>query len=301
MSKNKNPRNVDWEEDEESRILDRDYSLDGGVTMVRRDFQHGFEGEGNKYDRIRGLMGTTRGEKYQKIMAKNEKSDQDIFEEALEILFKNKFLDATDIQLEVKNGVLVLNGWVETREDKKEAERCIELISGIRDVLNLIHLRSRLFIDKKGESMKTLQEIMAKKVAFATPETPLVLIAKNMISFDCGEVPIVNSDKDKKVVGVVTDRDIVCRTLGQGKNPMNLFAKDCMTKEVVTIDVSASIPECIKLMRDNKIRRIPVIDKNKNLCGIVSLSDLVVEAESDETVKLVHDISTPGHSPSALQ
>ena len=149
--------------------------------------------------------------------------------------------------------------------------------------------------------MKTLQEIMAKKVSFATPETPLVLIAKNMISFDCGEVPIVKSEKDKSVVGVLTDRDIVCRTLGQGKNPMKLFAKDCMTKEVVTIDLNASNPQCIKLMRDNKIRRIPVIDKNKHLCGIVSLSDLVVEAESEETTKLFHDVSTPGHSPSALQ
>ena len=301
MSKNRIIRNFEWEGEEDSRILDKDYSLDGGVTMVRRDFQHGFEGEGNKYDRIRGLMGTKRGEKYQQVKESHEKSDREIFEEASEILFRNKFLDASDLILEVQKGVLILNGWVDTREDKKEAERCIELISGIKDILNLIHLRNRILIEKEGESMKTLEEIMAKKVAFATPETPLVLVAKNMISFDCGEVPIVTSEKDKKVIGVVTDRDIVCRTLGQGKNPMNLYAKDCMTKEVVTIDVAASIPQCIKLMRENKIRRIPVIDKNKNLCGIVSLSDLVVEVESVETVKLVHDISTPGHSPSALQ
>lgn len=270
-------------EKDDELILDRDYSLDGGVTMIRSDFQHGFE---NK----------EKGFPHRII-----KSDKDIFEEASEILLKNKGLDASDLKLIVHNRIIQISGWVDSREEKKEAERCIELISGIKGIENLIHLRSRIITHKKGECMKTLQEIMAKKVSFATPETPLVLVAKNMISFDCGELPIVKSEKDKSVIGVVTDRDIVCRTLGQGKNPMNLFAKDCMTKEVITIDVNASIPQCIKLMRDNKIRRIPVIDKNKHLCGIVSLSDLVVEAESEETAKLFHDVSTPGHSPSALQ
>jgi CBS domain-containing protein len=274
-------RRINNEDDE--FILDRDYSLDGGVSMVRNDFQHGFENKEKALPR------------------KRNNSDQDILEEASDLLFKNKKLDASDIKLNVQDGIIKIMGWVDSRENKKEAERCIELISGIKDIENLIHLRSRILKHKKGESMKTLQEIMAKKVSYATPETPLVLVAKNMISFDCGEVPIVKSEKDKSVVGVLTDRDIVCRTLGQGKNPMNLFAKDCMTKEVITIDVNASVPQCIKLMRDNKIRRIPVIDKNKHLCGIVSLSDLVVEAESEETTKLFHDISTPGHSPSALQ
>ncbi len=274
-------RRINNEDDE--FILDRDYSLDGGVSMVRNDFQHGFENKEIALPR------------------KRYKSDQNILEEASDLLFKNKKLDASDLKLNVQGGIIKIMGWVDSRENKKEAERCIELISGIKDIENLIHLRSRILKHKKGESMKTLQEIMAKKVSYATPETPLVLVAKNMISFDCGEVPIVKSEKDKSVVGVLTDRDIVCRTLGQGKNPMNLFAKDCMTKEVITIDVNAGVPQCIKLMRDNKIRRIPVVDKNKRLCGIVSLSDLVVEAESEETTKLFHDISTPGHSPSALQ
>lgn len=290
---------LSWGEEEGSRILDKDYSLDGGVTMVRSDFQHGFEGEGNKYDRVRGILGTKRGERIKKTFM--PKSDQEIFEEVSETLFKNKFIDASDIQVIVSDGVVELNGWVNTREDKKEAEQCIEFISGVNDIQNFIHLRNRVFSKKKGDIMKTLQDIMAKKVSFGTPDTPLILIAKNMISFDCGEVPIVKNEKDKTVVGVLTDRDIVCRTLGLGKNPINLFAKDCMTQEVVTVDVNASIPQCIKLMRDNKIRRIPVIDKNKHLCGIVSLSDLVVEAESSDTVKLMHDVSTPGHSPSALQ
>jgi osmotically-inducible protein OsmY len=95
-------------------ILDRDYSLDGGVTMVRNDFQHGFENKEKALPR------------------KVNKLDRDILEDASEILSKNKRLDASDLKLHVHDGIIKITGWVDSRENKKEAERCIELISGIK-------------------------------------------------------------------------------------------------------------------------------------------------------------------------
>ena len=147
--------------------------------------------------------------------------------------------------------------------------------------------------------MKKLKEIMSKDVAFATPDTSLTDIAELMVTINCGEIPIVKSKKQKNLVGVITDRDIVCRTMGVGKNPMKLFARDCMTTHVITASVSSSLTDCVHLMRDNKIRRIPVLDENKELCGIVSLADIVGKADVDETMEMIEEVSH-GETPSAV-
>lgn len=73
--------------------------------------------------------------------------------------------------------------------------------------------------------MDNLNEIMAKDLFSSTPDTSLAEIARLMVEHDCGEIPLV---ENSKVVGVITDRDIVCRTLGVGKNPLDLTAQNCM-------------------------------------------------------------------------
>lgn len=145
--------------------------------------------------------------------------------------------------------------------------------------------------------MKNLKEIMTSDVACATADTKLVEIAKMMVDCDCGEIPIVKSLQDKTVIGVVTDRDIVCRTLGKGLNPMDLTVKDCMTTEVFTADYDMTVEDCIAIMREHLIRRLPVVDENNKLCGMVSQADLVKYVE-DDAIELIQDVSQPSSEAS---
>jgi hypothetical protein len=129
--------------DDEGRFVERDYSIGGGVTMHRRDFEHGFGGGANQYDRIRGTWGTKRGEHYGKGPRNWRRSDEQLREEVCKVLTQDPHVDATDIDVTVEDGLVLLAGWVDSRQEKREAEDCLEHVLGIRDVRNELHLRNR--------------------------------------------------------------------------------------------------------------------------------------------------------------
>jgi CBS domain-containing protein len=81
-----------------------------------------------------------------------------------------------------------------------------------------------------------------------------------MADHDCGEIPVVGPGDSRKPLGLVTDRDITCRAVAQGRNPLELAAKDCMSSPVVTVTTETPIEECCRTMEQNQVRRIPVID-----------------------------------------
>lgn len=128
----------------DTRFVERDYSLGGGVTMYRRDFDHGFHSD-DMNDRIRGTMGTMRGEHFGKGPRNWNRSDEKIYEDVCEALSYNARVDASDIEVEVVDSIVVLKGWVDSREAKKEAERCVEGLSGVKDVKNELHMKNRSF------------------------------------------------------------------------------------------------------------------------------------------------------------
>jgi CBS domain-containing protein len=156
------------------------------------------------------------------------------------------------------------------------------------------------FFIYKGASMRKISEIMSTNIISALPETSLIEISKLMVKHNCGEIPLVNNMNQQIVVGIITDRDIVCRTLGQGKNPMELSARDCMTTQVVMADVSMSVSDVIILMRDNKIRRIPVVDKDDKLTGLISQTDILQSSNDKEVVQMVHELSNAIDSPPSV-
>ena len=80
-----------------------------------------------------------------------------------------------------------------------------------------------------------VKEVMTASPACCTPDTPLPEVARMMVDNDCGEIPVVNNKESKIPVGVVTDRDIVCRTIAKDRNPLDLTAADCMSKPIVTV------------------------------------------------------------------
>lgn len=149
--------------------------------------------------------------------------------------------------------------------------------------------------------VKTLGDVMSSDVTCATSDSDIQEIARLMVVADCGEIPIVNNLQAKNVIGVITDRDIVCRSLGVGRDPLKLKAKDCMSENVILAHPDNSLDEGLELMGKYKIRRLPIVDNNNFLCGIVSQGDLVRYGDEDEAIEMLQEVSSPSEAPSAIQ
>jgi CBS domain-containing protein len=122
-----------------------------------------------------------------------------------------------------------------------------------------------------------------------TAKTSVDEIAKLMLHTDCGEIPIV--DTTDRVIGVVTDRDIVCRVVAQGKNPMGHAAEECMSDSVVVVDEDTPLKEVIATMEKHQIRRVPVVDVGGCCIGIIAQADLARTAAEHEVAEFVREVS----------
>ncbi|HMJ08117.1 MAG TPA: CBS domain-containing protein [Pyrinomonadaceae bacterium] len=136
-----------------------------------------------------------------------------------------------------------------------------------------------------------VSEIMTADPACCTPDTALKSVAQMMIDNDCGCIPVVENEQSGKPVGVVTDRDIVIRSLAEGKNPLDLTASDVMTRSVVTVTPDISVADCCGLMEDQQIRRITVVDEKGSCCGIVAQADIAKNADQKRTAEVVQEVS----------
>jgi CBS domain-containing protein len=137
-----------------------------------------------------------------------------------------------------------------------------------------------------------ITEIMTSNPATCEPRTPLREVAKMMCDNDCGEIPVVESRRSLKPVGVVTDRDIACRVVGQGKNALELSAADCMTTPAVTVTADISLEDCVETLERNHIRRVPVVDETGRCIGIVSQADLALRADPAVAAEVLREVSS---------
>ncbi|MEP6786906.1 MAG: CBS domain-containing protein [Acidobacteriota bacterium] len=133
------------------------------------------------------------------------------------------------------------------------------------------------------------REIMTKNVRTATRDMSVSDVAALMRDGDMGAVPVVDGGK---LVGIVTDRDIVVRVVAEGKDsatPIN----EAMTSELFTVTPDEFVFEAIRLMGDKQIRRVPVIDKNGDLVGIIAIADVALETEDErEIAETLEEISS---------
>ncbi len=144
--------------------------------------------------------------------------------------------------------------------------------------------------EKRRKEMK-VKEIMTKNPVFATLSTSLHDVAQMMSENDCGIVPIVETEEDRKPIGVITDRDIALRTIAHNKNPLNMIAGEVMTDTVVTVKPEFTVEDCVQVMEKNQIRRVLVIDDAGNLNGIVAQADIARMAPPFQTAELLKDVS----------
>jgi CBS domain-containing protein len=136
---------------------------------------------------------------------------------------------------------------------------------------------------------KLARDVMTVNPACCTAETTLDRVAKLMVQHDCGEIPVI--DRAERVIGVVTDRDIVCRVVAQEKNPMAYTAETCMSDQVITVAVDAPLAEIMATMEKHQIRRVPVVDAQGCCAGMISQSDIAWEGQERDVAELVREVS----------
>ena len=136
-----------------------------------------------------------------------------------------------------------------------------------------------------------VKDVMTADPACCTADTPLQEVAKMMQDCDCGCIPVVDNQDNKKPVGMITDRDITIRAVAEGKNPLDLTAADAMTKNAVTVTPQTSLEDCCNLMEEHQIRRIAVVDGSGSCCGMIAQADIAVNADGRKTAEVVQEVS----------
>jgi CBS domain-containing protein len=129
----------------------------------------------------------------------------------------------------------------------------------------------RHFKPQREEDAMKVKSSMHKGVEWVSPDTPVRVLANVMREQDIGAIPV---GEDDRLVGMVTDRDITVRAVANGTDVSALTAKDVMTKGIVWCRDADDVSHAANIMQSKQIRRLPVIDKNKRMVGILSLGDL---------------------------
>jgi CBS domain-containing protein len=138
-----------------------------------------------------------------------------------------------------------------------------------------------------------IKDIMSKVVVVVSPETLLHEVAKKMQQSDCGSILV---GQDDRLLGVITDRDLALRCVAESHHPAETNAGQVMTKQILYCRDTDEMEEVALNMTKNKVRRLPVLDKDKRLVGIVSLGDLAVHS-TDHLIcgkALGHICAAPG-------
>jgi CBS domain-containing protein len=134
-----------------------------------------------------------------------------------------------------------------------------------------------------------VKDAMHKGVDWVSPDTPVIELARLMRDHDVGAIPIGENDR---LVGMVTDRDIVCKGLAQDSfDPVTTTARDVMTADIHCCREDEDLVKAVRHMEELKVRRLPVINKNKRMIGILSLGDVSHSASAELLMECIKQVS----------
>ncbi len=135
-----------------------------------------------------------------------------------------------------------------------------------------------------------VEKVMSREVQLTNPDRTLRDAAGLMKKIDAGILPVAENDR---LVGMITDRDIAVRGVAEGKGP-DAKVRDVMSREVKYCFEDEDVAHVAENMADLQIRRLPVLNREKRLVGIVSIGDMAIEGSLPKTAKALHGISQPG-------
>ena len=133
-----------------------------------------------------------------------------------------------------------------------------------------------------------IKDVMTSNPCSIDAEKSVAYAAKMMREEDVGLAPIVEGDK---LIGMLTDRDIAIRVVAEGRNPEQVKVADVASKQVVTIDPQQDLDEALRIMAKHQVRRLPVVEEDGKLVGVVAQADIAREGDDMQTGKLVEEIS----------
>jgi CBS domain-containing protein len=135
-----------------------------------------------------------------------------------------------------------------------------------------------------------VSEVMTRDVATVRSDQPVQDAASFMLRADAGSIPVVEGER---LLGMITDRDIAVRGVAKGYGP-DTPVRDLMTNDIVCARIDEDVEEVANKMSEAQVRRLPVVDEQERLCGIVSLGDLAREADPDTAEQALEGVAQPG-------
>jgi CBS domain-containing protein len=135
---------------------------------------------------------------------------------------------------------------------------------------------------------ESIRDLMTKNPRSLESGSNVVEAARLMRDANVGMIPVVEGEK---LVGTVTDRDIAMRVVAEGKSPESMTVGEIATRKIVTIDPQQDLDEALRLMAQHQVRRLPVVEEDGKLVGIVAQADIARNASDAQTGDLVEDIS----------
>jgi CBS domain-containing protein len=137
--------------------------------------------------------------------------------------------------------------------------------------------------------MAQIREVMTKNPRTVRPDDTAVDAARLMRDEDTGIVPIV--EDDDRLVGVVTDRDLAIRVIAEERDPRATKVAEIASQNLVTIDPQQDLDEAMRLMAEHQVRRLPVVEEDGKLVGVLAQADVARHAEPERTGRVVEEIS----------
>jgi CBS domain-containing protein len=134
---------------------------------------------------------------------------------------------------------------------------------------------------------KKISELMSPNPCAIDANKPVAYAARMMKDEDVGLAPIVDGER---LVGTLTDRDIVTRVVAEGKDPQSVTVREVASTNLVTVDPKQDLDEALRLMASNQVRRLPVVEDGR-LVGVIAQADVAREAKDKQTGELVEEIS----------
>jgi CBS domain-containing protein len=135
---------------------------------------------------------------------------------------------------------------------------------------------------------KDIREVMTSKVCSIDVDKPVAYAAKMMRDEDVGLAPIVDGDR---LVGTLTDRDIAVRVVAEGRDPQSTTVRDVASTDLVTVDPAQDLDEALRLMAQHQVRRLPVVEEDGRLVGVLAQADIARQADDRKTGEVVERIS----------
>src|SRR6266511_1892849 len=172
---------------------------------------------------------------------------------------------------------------------------CVVFSSFRRESCGVRNARFKLL---GGEMRQNIRDVMTSNPCTIDAEKSVAYAAKMMQEEDVGLAPIVEGDR---LIGILTDRDIATRVAAEGRDPDQVKVRDVASKQLVTIDPGQDLDEALRMMAKHQVRRLPVVEEDGRLVGVVAQADIAREGDDTKTGRLVEEISKPGGQMSSFE